>query len=146
MRARCVDVPLGWGGIRVSEDVSDDPGSDQALSRMRRWIPTCTETHEECWRQTPTLPERLLSINGADPSRVFLWEPDEGSQGRYAALSYCWGVGESLRTTKASIKDMKEAGFALVDALPTIQDAIAIARSLDIYHIWVDAYVLFRTL
>jgi hypothetical protein len=54
------------------------------------------------------------------------------------ALSYCWGTGQTLVTTKENYTvHTEEISFPQLPK--TIQDAIKITRDLDIAFLWVDA-------
>jgi hypothetical protein len=110
---------------------------------MRRWVSTCEQTHRTCRQKRPPLPKRLLAIGKANACYVYLWEPEEGSCGRYAALSYCWGGENGIKTTSANIESMK-AGIALDDVPLTMRHAMDIARKLDIYYLWVDALCIIQ--
>lgn len=136
-------MPQAWDGVLISEDMSGDPGSDQALSRMQRWASTCEQTHHQCHQEKPILPKRLVAIGETDTDRVYLWEPEEGSFGRYAALSYCWGGENAIKTTKANKEDMK-ASIAIDDIPQTMLDAMNIARKLDIHYLWIDALCIIQ--
>lgn len=58
--------------------------------------------------------------------------------GKYLALSYCWGTGLSVKTTTANFQQMKMR--IQLAALPqTLQDAIFITRKLGVRHIWIDS-------
>ncbi|OCL13697.1 HET-domain-containing protein, partial [Glonium stellatum] len=57
---------------------------------------------------------------------------------QYAALSYCWGSQGAILTTKSTLKDRK---IKIYEAqLPkSMQNAFALARSLGLHYIWIDA-------
>ncbi|KAL1851109.1 hypothetical protein Daus18300_012656 [Diaporthe australafricana] len=59
----------------------------------------------------------------------------------YAALSYCWGQDQDLKTTLANKLDM-EANVPLSRLPKTIKDAIYLTRKLHIKLLWVDSLCL----
>ena len=68
---------------------------------------------------------------------VFLCE-SEGKSGRYTALSHCWGKMQIIRTTKATIENMKQ-GIPWAALSKTFQDAITLTRKLGVQYIWIDS-------
>jgi len=53
----------------------------------------------------------------------------EGEVPTYAALSYCWGDDQPMKTTNATLKE-RESGIPLSKLLKTLQDAIEITRRI----------------
>ena len=137
------DMPRPWDGVKIGEDLSGDPGSEEALSRMRQWVSTCEQAHPRCHQERSFLPKRLLAIGEVGATHVYLWEPEKGSSARYAALSYCWGGEDGIKTTTANKERMK-AGIALDDIPLTMRHAIDIAQKLNIYHLWIDALCILQ--
>lgn len=60
--------------------------------------------------------------------------------GKYAALSYCWGVEEppAMTCTSNNFNRLKE-GILTQDLPPTIRDAVITAERLDLRYLWVDS-------
>lgn len=61
-----------------------------------------------------------------------------GGIGRYTALSHCWGKMQIIRTTKATIEQMKQ-GIPWASLSKTFQDAITLTRKLGVDYIWIDS-------
>ncbi|KAK4208390.1 heterokaryon incompatibility protein-domain-containing protein [Rhypophila decipiens] len=62
---------------------------------------------------------------------------------RYIALSYRWGEGNRLLTTKATYSQRQTA--IEVQAIPkTIRDAVLVTRRLGIRYLWVDALCIIQ--
>jgi hypothetical protein len=84
-------------------------------------------------------PTRLLSIGGGteqSPSSVHLIT--ECASLQYMALSHRWGDSQHLTTTCSNyLQHLKSIEFR--DIPKTFQDAIKVARALDIRYIWIDA-------
>lgn len=75
---------------------------------------------------------------GTDNKELKLFQPSDIMKARYAALSHCWGQNQPLRTTKSTISVYTQS----IDwnALPVVfQDAITVARRLDLRYIWIDS-------
>lgn len=68
---------------------------------------------------------------------LFLYE-SEGESGRYTALSHCWGKMQIIRTTKATLEQMKK-GIPWASLSKTFQDAITLTRQLGVQYIWIDS-------
>jgi hypothetical protein len=62
-----------------------------------------------------------------------------GIRGTYIALSHCWGQGEALTTTTATI-EQRYAGFTEAELPKTYQDAVTIAGKLGIRYIGLTPY------
>ena len=62
---------------------------------------------------------------------------------RYAALSYCWGKEENVITTKANLK-VHEKEIVYFYLPKTFQDAIEVARKLNINYLWIDALCIIQ--
>lgn len=74
---------------------------------------------------------------GSSTRNPHLYIPGPGEKGSYLALSYCWGEGESLKTKKDTLEQLK-TGFVLGSLPKTCQDALVVARQLDVQYIWID--------
>jgi hypothetical protein len=83
------------------------------------------------------LPTRLVDVGTNNNPRARLVDTGCGELQNYVALSYCWGTGQILTTTRENLAAHKdEIHF---ERLPrTIKDAITITRNLGIQFLWVD--------
>ncbi len=105
------------------------------------WMEDCRRDHPEtCRRNTEVaLPTRLIDVSGRDSDpdiRLHISRPDE--VGEYMALSYCWGGGQQVVTTRANIHDMKKR--ITLSSLPlTLQDAVRVTRKMGHRYLWIDA-------
>lgn len=97
---------------------------------------TCRDSHPQCSnRDDGILPTRVLDVTG---STIKLVISDTSLQGKYVALSHCWGASQPLKTLKENIASHQEG----IDqrALPqTFQDAITVTRYLEIQYLWIDS-------
>ncbi|KAH9204012.1 heterokaryon incompatibility protein-domain-containing protein [Leptodontidium sp. 2 PMI_412] len=61
----------------------------------------------------------------------------------YAALSYCWGGGSFVTSTRANIAEHRRR--IDWDAFPrAFQDSIMVCRRLDVKHLWVDCLYIIQ--
>jgi len=116
----------------------------------KAWINDCARTHPLCPKpQDAILPTRLLDVGDAAESleSLHLVIPGETTEGKWIALSYCWGESKlnnkTYRTTTKNLEDhLRQIPF---EKLPlTIQDAIRVTRSLCIRYLWVDALCIIQ--
>ena len=116
----------------------------------KAWINDCARTHPLCPKpQDAIFPTRLLDVGDSAESleSLHLVIPGEGTEGKWTALSYCWGENKlnnkTYRTTTKNLQDhLRQIPF---EKLPlTIQDAIQVTRSLCIRYLWVDALCIIQ--
>lgn len=110
------------------------------LGMIRDWYDLCTCEHgQKCSSQAFNLPMVELPWLIDTHNRCLV----PGFPGaRYVALSYVWGVGNRVSTTKTCLPLFQKEG-ALADGptseLPqTIRDAIELAESLQERFLWID--------
>lgn len=123
---------------------------------MKDCIHTCVKDHPECkdeHSQTSFIPTRLLDIGTEKSERIWLMTGDQiqrprdlsGAKLEYATLSYCWGPPEHVPKTTSATKKSHERDGILVSKMPaTFQDAIIVARKLDIQYLWIDALCIIQ--
>lgn len=111
-----------------------DPASKDFTRLALRWIEDCPG-HRFCSPYSPALlPSRTLRVSEG----LKLHIARDGELGRYTALSYCWGRGNSTVLTKETVKTW--TACVPEDGLPqTLKDAIQFTRSLGIENLWIDA-------
>jgi hypothetical protein len=89
------------------------------------------------------MPKRVIDVepgNGTEEPRLI--ETDE-LRGNWCTLSHSWGGKVTLTTTIATLADRMN-GISMSKLPPTFQDAVTIARRLDIRCVWIDSlwYIL----
>ncbi|KAI0419862.1 heterokaryon incompatibility protein-domain-containing protein [Xylaria grammica] len=118
---------------------------------IRRCINQCINDHQMCKTKllssAPFVPKRLLDVEYEEKT-VRLIEGSQvdsgGSQLKYATLSYCWGTALTMKTTEENIDKHRKDGIAITKMPQTFQDAILVARSLDIRYLWIDALCIIQ--
>ncbi|KAG4438146.1 hypothetical protein IFR05_006357 [Cadophora sp. M221] len=102
------------------------------------------------------LPTRLLDVGNPETGvqvRLVLTdkisEPErrQKDSSRYMALSYCWGSAEEssrlLKTTHSTIGERLTA--IKFETMPlAVQDAVTVARTLQIQYIWIDSLCIIQ--
>ena len=88
------------------------------------------------------LPKRVFNIGTKNSTpKLHISEPEE--QGRYVALSYCWGGPQRFTTTSATLES-RISGIQLASLPKTILDAISVTRKLGIRLLWVDCLCIIQ--
>ncbi|KAF2856645.1 HET-domain-containing protein [Plenodomus tracheiphilus IPT5] len=110
----------------------------ECLDLAKSWFERCTRSHgAACVLSSDVaLPTRLVHIPCDDLSQLKLCLT-RGMRGRYVALSYTWGEGNSFKTTSDSI-DTLRSGFRTAELPKTLRDAIAIVHKMGFEWIWID--------
>lgn len=85
----------------------------------------------------------MLELSDDEATYLRVVVPDEGSVGRYAALSYCWGRSNHFLLTADTLEDLKN-GFHLSQLPQTLQDAVRVTREIGLRYLWVDALCIFQ--
>ncbi|KAF4634163.1 hypothetical protein G7Y89_g3947 [Cudoniella acicularis] len=78
-------------------------------------------------------PRLLVTVYVQDGSKPADWHPN----GKYIALSYCWGK-ENFTTTRGTLAAMEDQ-IPWAELPQTIKDVIEVTRALGIRYLWVNA-------
>lgn len=118
-------------------------GSEQAFREAQEWLNACL-SHEFCLRHPgahATLPRRIINVQEV-PRLIDHSGSLVKPQGRYAALSYCWGGDQTIKCTSTTITDLCPS---LSTELPqTLLDAIRVTRKLGLQYLWIDALCIIQ--
>lgn len=68
---------------------------------------------------------------------------ENNADDRYVALSHCWGRGQNICTTQATLESHKR-GIDIQSLPQTFKDAIAIVRSLGVRYLWIDSLCIIQ--
>lgn len=118
------------------------PASPEGLEKLKSWLARCEQEHgDACAASSSVLPTRLIDVSDGD--RLHLYEAASEEEGRYVALSYCWGGPQEFQTTATTV-DNRRGGFALSDLPQTLQDAVTVTQALDIRYLWVDSICIIQ--
>ena len=113
---------------------------------MKRWINDCQGSHQVC--KTPQQvggPKRLLQCLSKSDGFVRLVETRSLPQRcDYIALSYCWGDETAVKKTKKATEAEHQSGIPDEDLPLLYQEAVALARGLDIAYLWIDSLCIIQ--
>jgi hypothetical protein len=119
--------------------VDDCTGSELNLELASIWLQDCLSVHAECGTDSicsPILPTRVIHVVNLEES--YLLE-SQGKRGSYLTLSYCWGQGLRLLTTKTSYETFQRR-LPMGDHMPlTFREAFKVTLALGYHYIWIDA-------
>jgi hypothetical protein len=112
------------------------------LSQFRR----CQATHTECGkirqsrRKTNSfVPTRVLDVGHCEASTICLIKSEDCVETiPYIALSHCWGGSQTFKLTRTTAARLR-AGILLTNLPKTFQDAIHVARKMQIQYLWIDS-------
>ncbi|KAH8680098.1 heterokaryon incompatibility protein-domain-containing protein [Tricladium varicosporioides] len=134
--------------IQVGLPVLPKKGSLIYFQLLREWLRVCDKDHYGCSTGSRTsLPTRVLDVGDPGKSgslRLHCTKKDE--QGRYIALSHCWGkLNESQKfcTLGCNIDSLRKC----IDfgKLPkTFQDAVTVTRELGERFLWIDSLCIIQ--
>jgi hypothetical protein len=82
------------------------------------------------------MPTRVLDLCSFDDEDVIRLVEDPGINGRYAALSHCWGTTVQFTTTKATLLERYDH-IPLVELPKTFREAVQVVRKLGLRYLWV---------
>lgn len=107
----------------------------------RKWLSDCDANHSGCDGPPARteLPARFLAVRDADGSDVLHLVQSSEMDGRYAALSYCWGAPVTgLVASKACVEQLF-ISIKTEELSKTASDAVKITRNLGLDFLWVDS-------
>lgn len=148
-RARLDSVSEPW---RVRPDgfqkpIPDSTGDPEVAKVALEWLQSCLGLHGSCSsnltnQNLATYPKRLIKVGGSTP-RLIVAE-DESPDGCYATLSHCWGKDPTFFTLTQSRLHILKHELPLNDLPQTFQDAITLARRLNIPYLWIDSLCIIQ--
>lgn len=130
--------------IPVKAEISKSAWSEVAQNFARHHFQACTQDHAMCRLEKTLLPTRVVDLGTVGDSRLRLLETHGSRFGQYAALSYCWGGDQLLKTTFGNIDYMTSGRLLLSDLPQTLADAVHVTRSLGLQYLWVDALCIIQ--
>ena len=114
------------------------------MRQIRQRLGECLTSHANCQRLNPHIrPPRLIDVQSSGPDMVQLRLLDSTKFDPYAALSYCWGASQAIKTTLSSLI-AHEAGIPVASLPQTLQDAIRVTREIGIDFLWIDSLYIIQ--
>ncbi len=91
------------------------------------------------------MPTRVLYTDpGGSVIRLSLPRDAKPEDGRYVALSHCWGYGGTPFATTRSTLQRRMEGIDFQELPKTFRDAVNIVRSLGLRHLWIDSLCIIQ--
>ncbi|KAH9870039.1 hypothetical protein J1614_006961 [Plenodomus biglobosus] len=138
-----IDQYPAWEKIVHADELSPYANSPQTIDFIKSCISKCDASHPSCQRISSDLPTRLVDVGLDDLSHIRIVEAADLSGEQYLALSYCWGDGQKIMTTRANYAAM-QIGFSIEDLPQTLKDAISLTRQLGHRYIWIDSLCIMQ--
>jgi hypothetical protein len=124
---------------------NENTGSPEVLRQASSWLSRCSQQHSDCGKERDPsyYPPRILLVH--EDSVKLLDTKDARPSGPYATLSYCWGRNPRHLTLTELNLDRLQLGIKISQLAKTFQDAIIIAKSLDISLLWIDSLCILQS-
>lgn len=113
------------------------------------WLKTrleiCGTKHSLCQTRAMTkLPKRTITFQKSQKGEIDVKLVENNSQqGRYIALSHCWGSSQHCVLKSETLPEYKRS--ISWNKLPkTFQNSIMFSTELNVYHIWIDALCIIQ--
>lgn len=117
------------------------------IQQIEAWLDHCLDTHQACkWDDpSPPLPTRVLQLDLGDGSDDVRLVDGRDREGKYAALTYCWGPNPDaiFKTTSNNLgPNQSRIGLAKLNLL--FREVIKMLRSLGVAYLWIDALCIIQ--
>ncbi|KAK1532097.1 uncharacterized protein CCOS01_04080 [Colletotrichum costaricense] len=122
----------------VGQTIDGGTFSESGIAQIRRRLQVCLESHPSCRQGTGTRPLRFIELSPRDERTVRIRQAHSTRVDPYVALSYCWGLDQTIKTTTVNLARHQQ-GIEVRNLPKTIQDAIHVTRQLGVKLLWVDS-------
>ena len=132
--------------MSLAENLEDSgTGSPAATAVAIHWIRTCVTRHRQC---NPGLcsrffPTRIIDLGSPGEAHEPVIVEHAETFEPYVALSHRWGDAGLPQTTLANIAQRKRS-VSVTELSKTMQEAIAVVRSLGFRYLWIDALCIIQ--
>jgi hypothetical protein len=100
--------------------------------------------HSACGNnEDRSLPTRLLDLRSFENAGIIKLVETEGSQGRYAALSHCWGALPQITTTRDTLSARMQS-IPISELSKTFYESVIVAQALSIDYLWIDSLCIIQ--
>lgn len=121
-----------------------EPDDQVSIGLAKGWIENCLRNHESCGStDSSVLPTRVICVGEQGDQTIKVWEPPQGTEGGYVALSYCWGTGATLTCTPQELPRLLE-GFSISELPKTLRQAVQITRQFEYEFLWIDSLCILQ--
>ncbi|KAL5318025.1 hypothetical protein ACEPPN_015129 [Leptodophora sp. 'Broadleaf-Isolate-01'] len=136
----CGQPESSWPGVGVGRELGRRRETYAGI--ISRWLDTCNHSHVECPKGSQPLPSRVLEV-GKEGSHTLRLRVTRGNDGRYAALSHCWGGMVSIRTLRENYR-LHQTSIEFSELPATFRDAVIVTRALGIPYLWIDSLCIIQ--
>ncbi|KAF4458657.1 hypothetical protein FALBO_14604, partial [Fusarium albosuccineum] len=123
-----------------------DHEPDVYVALIRKFLQGCRKSHRGCdFQGTYEMPTRVIDVgnpNQGELPRLVVTGPS--MKEKYLALSYCWGPATDTYTLNAETIKVMLSGIDESRLVAAHRDTLALARSLGIRYIWIDALCIIQ--
>lgn len=139
LRETPTGIPQAW--IPNAAHILKNSYSNECLSLAKTWFDDCLREHPQCRKKTtPFLPHRVIDVKG---DRLRLFTPRSDAMGHWIALSHCWGSTNTFKTTLEMLES-HHLGIEWEELPKTFQDAVTVARALEVDYLWIDSLCIIQ--
>lgn len=121
--------------------------STQTFHTIQNWMNECLTAHSKCTKPSSPQPEmdkHLIGIRFLQIRKPSVFLVEDVRPIRCAALSHCWGSGDSiLRTTVLNITRRRK-GILQSELPQSFHEAVQICQRLDIEYLWIDSLCIIQ--
>ncbi|KAI0438505.1 heterokaryon incompatibility protein-domain-containing protein [Xylaria telfairii] len=142
-------APLGSaaGTILRGRDSSWSGDDRERTITTKKWLENCYKYHPRCGgRDAMPLPTRVIDLGDPDNKSRPKLLITNGLEGRYVALSYCWGTGRGIHKLKLRTETLQAFQVGIDEGLMTRahREGLQITRELGYRYIWIDALCIIQ--
>jgi hypothetical protein len=114
------------------------------IKQFEAWIQESFDNTESAFGNGHDLPKRVFDVSEIEDSgAVSLKKFDAPTQGRYIALSHCWGKSLPVKTTTENIQEHRRS-IRLNKLTPTFRDAIFLSHRFGVQYLWIDSLCILQ--
>ncbi|KAF2807618.1 HET-domain-containing protein [Mytilinidion resinicola] len=118
--------------------------SEITFATIKEWIEQCNRNHDCCGLDpSQWLPTRVLDVSGSGDSTIRLLQ-NERAEGKYLALSHCWGVPKPHALTLGNNFEEMKRGVPIASLPKTFQDAVVFTRDMGVQYLWIDCLCIIQ--
>lgn len=123
------------------------PELQSRVPLFRKWLEKCEKGHPKCSQHgVHGQPSRLLQIDTSIRSDLVQLTTLSTTSipVRYAALSHCWGLPNSVFSTTTSNLKQLHTSIPMKQLPKNFLDAIQITKSLGLTYLWIDSLCIIQ--
>lgn len=136
-------------GLHVRHPLAVDPMDVSVVYRVRSWVKSCEENHDECGIDSSVprvLPQRLLYLGDVRSRGVLtIYNVPSSFTSDYVTLSYCWGPTPDQRWIDYLHEIQAKNDSVELSLMPkTLRDAVNVTFVLGYEYLWIDCLCILQ--